>query len=205
VFPRRSLPEARPRPWCDSCSFHLSVLVYAFSSDNIAPPIAACLGDLVTMTLLGVMSTLLIVGSGAIAPFLAIIIVIIWASASAYVVLRNEHVKPLLKKGWTPLFASMVITSGSGIMLDLFVDRYEGYGLLAVAFGGAYHPPQSHRCGLLPLTLLCRTCRYSWRHRLNFCITPVDGLAFGEVSHPSKHTDYFRRCGRLHRSERSAP
>ncbi|KAF8496847.1 Mg transporter [Russula emetica] len=104
--------------------------------DNIAPPIASCLGDLVTMTLLGVMSTLLILGSGAIAPFLAIGVVVIWAIVCAYVVLQNEHVKPLLKEGWTPLLLSMVITSMSGIVLDLFVDRYDGYALLAVAFGG---------------------------------------------------------------------
>ncbi|KAI0270288.1 hypothetical protein BGY98DRAFT_1100771 [Russula aff. rugulosa BPL654] len=104
--------------------------------DNIAPPIASCLGDLVTMTLLGVMSTLLIIGASAIAPFLAIGVVVIWAIVCTYVVLQNEHVKPLLKEGWTPLLASMVITSASGIVLDLFVDRYDGYGLLAVAFGG---------------------------------------------------------------------
>jgi len=136
-------------------------LVYAFSADNIAPPIASCLGDLITMTLLGVMSTLLILGSGAIAPFLAIGAVVIWAIACAYFVLQNEYVKPLLKEGWTPLLASMVITSVSGIVLDLFVDRYDGYALLAVAFGGAYYSPQSHRChctpkcGLLPISLLC--------------------------------------------------
>jgi solute carrier family 41 len=115
------------------------VLVYAFSADNIAPPIASCLGDLVTMTLLGVMSTLLILGSGAIGPYLTIGVIVIWAIACAYFVLQNEQVKPLLKEGWTPLLASMVITSGSGIVLDLFVDRYDGYALLAVAFGGAYY------------------------------------------------------------------
>ena len=93
------------------------------------------------MTLLGVMSTLLILGSGAIAPFLAIGVIVIWAIACAYVVLQNEYVKPLLKEGWTPLLASMVITSASGVVLDLFVDRYEGYALLAVAFGGAYYSP----------------------------------------------------------------
>jgi len=92
------------------------------------------------MTLLGVMSTLLIL-SGAIAPFLAIGVIVIWAIACAYVVLQNEYVKPLLKEGWTPLLASMVITSASGVVLDLFVDRYEGYALLAVAFGGAYYSP----------------------------------------------------------------
>jgi solute carrier family 41 len=117
------------------------VLIYAFSADNIAPPIASCLGDLVTMTLLGVMSTLLILGSGAIAPFLTIGVVVIWAIVCAYVVLQNENVRPLLKEGWTPLLASMVITSASGIVLDLFVDRYDGYALLAVAFGGAYYSP----------------------------------------------------------------
>lgn len=93
------------------------------------------------MTLLGVMSALLILGSGAIAPFFAIGVVVIWAIFCTFVVLRNEHVRPLLKEGWTPLFASMVITSASGIVLDLFVDRYDGYALLAVAFGGAYYSP----------------------------------------------------------------
>jgi solute carrier family 41 len=87
------------------------------------------------------MSTLLILGSGAIAPFLAIGVVIIWAIACAYAVLQNGHVKPLLKEGWTPLLISMVITSASGIVLDLFVDRYDGYALLAVAFGGTYYSP----------------------------------------------------------------
>jgi len=113
------------------------VFVYATSADNIAPPIASCLGDLVTVTLLGTMSTLLILGAGAIAPFLAISVVVILAIACTYVVLQNEHVRPLLKEGWTSLLASMVITSASGIVLDLFVSRYDGYALLAVAFGGA--------------------------------------------------------------------
>jgi hypothetical protein len=185
------------------------VLAYAFSADNIAPPIASCLGDLVTMTLLGVMSTLLIIGAGAIAPFLAIGVVVIWAIVCTYVVLQNEHVKPLLKEGWTPLLASMVITSASGIVLDLFVDRYDGYGLLAVAFGGAYHSPLSHRChstpkcGLLPIPLLYWTCRHSRRHRLNFCITPVDGLACGDIGYSPQHANFFRRCERLHRSEQA--
>lgn len=119
--------------FCQNCG-----LVYVLHADNIAPPIASCLGDLVTMSLLGAMSTLLILGTGTLAPFLVISVVVLWATACAYVVLRNEHVKALFKEGWTPLFGAMVITSGSGIVLDLFVSRYEGYALLAIAFGGAY-------------------------------------------------------------------
>lgn len=91
------------------------------------------------MTLLGVMSTLLVLGAGTLAPFLIIGIVVFWAIASTYVALQNEYVKALLKQGWTPLLGAMVITSASGIVLDLFVSRYDGYALLAVAFGGACH------------------------------------------------------------------
>ncbi|KAI0261732.1 hypothetical protein BC834DRAFT_894338 [Gloeopeniophorella convolvens] len=104
--------------------------------DNIAPPVAACLGDLVTMTLLGVTSTLLILGIGTATPFITIGLIATCAVACAFIVRRNEHVAPLLKDGWTPLLGAMIITSGSGIVLDMFVSRYEGYALLAVAFGG---------------------------------------------------------------------
>jgi hypothetical protein len=175
-------------------------LVYALSADNIAPPIASCLGDLITMTLLGAMSTLLILGSSALVPFLVIGVVTLWAIACAYVVLQNEHVNPLLKEGWTPLLASMVITSASGIVLDLFVSRYDGYALLAVAFGGAY----SHRCHCTPkrglLQRFFSTYRHSRRHRLDFRITAVDGLACGGISYPPQHAAYFCGCGRSEQS-----
>jgi len=45
-------------------------------------------------------------------------------------------VKPLLKDGWTPLVGAMLITSFSGLVLDQFVNRYEGYGLLAIVITG---------------------------------------------------------------------
>ena len=90
------------------------------------------------MTFLGVTSSLLVLGAGTLTPFFVIGIVVVWAMTCIYVVLRNKYVKGLLKEGWTPLLGAMVISSGSGIVLDLFVSRYDGYALLAVAFGGAY-------------------------------------------------------------------
>ena len=184
---------------------HLSAFVYALSADNIAPPIASCLGDLITMTLLGAMSTLLVLGSGTLAPFLTIGLVVLWAIACAYVVLQNEHVRPLLKEGWTPLLGSMVITSMSGIVLDLFVSQYDGYALLAVAFGGAYCcPPPRARMPHQSCTFLGGFYRHSWRDRLDFSIAVVDGLASGSISYPpQQHAACFPGCGRLHRSEQS--
>ncbi|KAL1701104.1 hypothetical protein EV121DRAFT_282889 [Schizophyllum commune] len=56
--------------------------------DNIAPPVAACLGDLVTLVLIGLVSGVLLPGSG------------------------------------------------TGIVLDLFVSRYEDFAVLAVVISG---------------------------------------------------------------------
>ncbi|KAH9162273.1 hypothetical protein EDB89DRAFT_2026491 [Lactarius sanguifluus] len=104
--------------------------------DNIAPPIAACLGDLVTMSLLGAMSTVLTLGIATVAPYAVVATVTIFAIMCASIVRQNEHVRPLLSAGWSPLFGAMIIASASGIVLDAFVSRYEGYAILGVAFGG---------------------------------------------------------------------
>ena len=82
------------------------------------------------------MSTVLIVGIGTAAPYVVISVVTLCAIACASLVRRNERVRPLLSSGWVPLLGAMVITSASGIVLDAFVSRYEGYAILAVAFGG---------------------------------------------------------------------
>jgi solute carrier family 41 len=104
--------------------------------DNIVPPITSCLSDLVTMFLLGAMSTVLTLWIGTAAPYVVIAVVTLCAIAAVSVVRRNEHVRPLLSTGWSPLLGAVVVSSASGRVLDAFVGRYEGYAMLAVAFGG---------------------------------------------------------------------
>ena len=89
------------------------------------------------MSLLGVMSTVLTLGIGTAVPYIVVAVVTLCSIACVSVVRRNEHVRPLLGAGWTPLLGAMVITIASGLVLDVFVSRYEGYAILAVAFGGA--------------------------------------------------------------------
>lgn len=104
--------------------------------DNIAPPIASCLGDLVTLILLGLVSSALIISLHTPIPFTLAIIVVLSALSCGMFTRRNPHVAPLLTQGWTPLFGAMVISSGTGIVLDLFVSRYDGFALLAVVISG---------------------------------------------------------------------
>jgi solute carrier family 41 len=111
------------------------LILYLFMIlDNIAPPIASCLGDITTLCLLTGMSYLYL--NLLQAPFILVVIIItIFIGAAGWAVLanKNPHVKPLLREGWSPLFGAMVISNGTGAVLDLFVSRYKDYGLLAVA------------------------------------------------------------------------
>ncbi|KAF9453714.1 hypothetical protein P691DRAFT_657998 [Macrolepiota fuliginosa MF-IS2] len=104
--------------------------------DNIAPAIASCLGDLVTLCLIGLVSMLLIPFLHTPIPFVLGILVILTALTSFIYTLRNKNVRPLLGEGWTPLFGAMVISSGTGIVLDMFVSKYEGFAVLAVVISG---------------------------------------------------------------------
>jgi hypothetical protein len=127
------------------------------------------------------MSTLIILGIGTPAPFVVIAVIILFATACASIVRKNERVRPLLKDGWTPLLGAMVISSASGIVLDLFVTRYDGYALLAVAFGGRHLSSKTLRT----LTLLTPyfILRDSWRNWLYLCIPSIDRFTCHGISY----------------------
>lgn len=104
--------------------------------DNIASPLAASLGDLTTLTLLGLLASALVHFEGT---FLATVILAAMAVAciaSFIVTYRNAYVRELLTSGWVPLLVAMFISSGAGLVLDNFVGRYQGFALLAPVISG---------------------------------------------------------------------
>ena len=105
-------------------------------TDNIAPPIASCLGDLVTLCLLGLVSMVLIKFIGTPIPIILTILIALSSIACGIATYRNLTVRHLLMEGWTPLFGAMIISNGTGMILDMFVGRYEGFGLLSVVING---------------------------------------------------------------------
>jgi solute carrier family 41 len=118
------------------CALIVLCRKYGRNPDNIAPPIASCLGDLVTLLLIGVVSTILIPFLNTFIPILVVIFVLLSFSFCLVMTYRNTYVRDLIKQGWVPLFGAMIISSTTGIVLDLFVSRYEGFALLAVAISG---------------------------------------------------------------------
>lgn len=109
--------------------------------DNIAPAVASCLGDLFTLILLGIVATLLVPFLHTPIPFVVGLLVACIAVGCLIFTLKNKHVRPLITEGWSPLFAAMIISSGTGIVLDMFVSRYEGFAVLAVVISGEYSLP----------------------------------------------------------------
>lgn len=130
------MPSLRPRPrFVPPCHPRLVLIP---RPDNIAPPVASFLGDLVTLSLLGVISAVLIHWVNTVLPLLIAILLLCSAAACAVIVRGNCAVKDLIWQGWTPLFGAMVISSGTGIVLDTFASRYPGFPLLAVVISGTY-------------------------------------------------------------------
>ncbi|KAI0668399.1 hypothetical protein C8Q78DRAFT_979705 [Trametes maxima] len=109
---------------------------FGLDPDNIAPPVAACLGDLVTLSLLGVIAELHLYILHTPLPLIIVILLAAAAIGWTFVTHRNENTKHLLREGWSPLFIAMAISSGTGIVLDTFVEKYSGFALLAVVITG---------------------------------------------------------------------
>ncbi|GJJ11857.1 hypothetical protein Clacol_006095 [Clathrus columnatus] len=104
--------------------------------DNITPPIASCLGDLLTLCIIGLISAVLVRGIETVWPILLLIVLIGCCVSNIYLSLRNKHVRPLVSQGWIPLLGAIAISSGTGMVLDKFVNQFEGYGLLSIVIGG---------------------------------------------------------------------
>ncbi|EPQ32376.1 uncharacterized protein PFL1_00572 [Pseudozyma flocculosa PF-1] len=104
--------------------------------DNIASPLAASLGDLTTLTLLGLFASSLMHFEGT---FLATVILAglaVACIACLIVTYRNAYVRELLTSGWVPLLVAMFVSSGAGLVLDTYVGRYQGFALLAPVMAG---------------------------------------------------------------------
>jgi cation transporter-like permease len=118
------------------CALILFCRRYRLDPDNIAPAVASCLGDLITLCMIGLVSALLIPFLHTPLPFIVGVASVAIAAACLVYTLRNEHVRGLLWQGWSPLLGAMMISSATGMILDVFVSKYEGFAMLAVVISG---------------------------------------------------------------------
>lgn len=71
-------------------------------------------------------------------PFPLILLLILLATIPAwiYYVRRNKFVSEVVKEGWVPVFAAMVISSTAGLTLERYINDYPGMALISPVLNG---------------------------------------------------------------------
>ena len=108
---------------------------YNVNPDNVATPIAAALGDLVTLSLLAVVANLLSDCSNVIIVIILLgylLIIPICASRARV----NPHTSDILTNGWTPVLSAMVISSMGGKILNSVIVSYPDIAVFQPVING---------------------------------------------------------------------
>lgn len=121
-------------------SFICVLVVWArksgFDPDNMVIPIAGSLGDLCTLTLLGLIGAGLLYFEGTGIATLLFLGLITMCIVFMLATLRNVYVRELLAYGWAPLFVAAGFSSLAGVILEKNASLYPGYPLLAPIVAG---------------------------------------------------------------------
>ena len=106
--------------------------------DNIANPIAATFGDLITLSLLALSSSVLFHAMDPVfwPGILFIICMLGLIPLLCYVCYSNETVKPVLIHGWTSILGAMSISSFGGLLLDRAQKGYKTFAPFCPVING---------------------------------------------------------------------
>ncbi|KAF9933437.1 hypothetical protein FBU30_005471 [Linnemannia zychae] len=118
------------------CGLVLICRRYRINPDNIACPLASSFGDLVTLIILAVVSVFLQIYINT--PLSAVMLVILLALIPVWIVYirKNKYVSEVVKEGWGPVFAAMVIASSAGLVLERYINEFPGMALISPVLNG---------------------------------------------------------------------
>lgn len=137
---RRAFAEAQDQPRCAPLltsktrmpqHLHTELNLLCATADNFAIPLAACLSDLITLTILAGVAVVLRHLMRTLFSTAVFLLLLGAIALNTLIVFRNAYVQELLTVGFGPLLAAMAISSGTGVVLESFVNAYDGFALLA--------------------------------------------------------------------------
>uniref|UniRef100_A0A8D3CHV8 Solute carrier family 41 member n=1 Tax=Scophthalmus maximus TaxID=52904 RepID=A0A8D3CHV8_SCOMX len=107
--------------------------------DNVATPIAASLGDLITLSLLAGVSTTLYnhIDTWYLAPLVCLVflaLIPLWVVVAR----QSPQIREVLRSGWQPVIVAMSISSFGGLILDRTVSdpNFEGMAVFTPVING---------------------------------------------------------------------
>lgn len=108
---------------------------YSVNPDNVATPIAAALGDLVTLSLLAFVATFLNNHGAAVAIFILFGYIIITPFCYDKAK-KNPNTSDILYNGWTPVLSAMVISSMGGKILNNVIMKFPDIAVFQPVING---------------------------------------------------------------------
>ncbi|XP_037025092.1 solute carrier family 41 member 2-like [Bradysia coprophila] len=97
--------------------------------DNMATPLAASIGDVVSLTMLSFIASTLYENIVAYSWLSFMILSIYTALLPVWIicVIYNKYTRPILKTGWVPVLSALFISGLGGLVLDQAVDAFTGF------------------------------------------------------------------------------
>ncbi|WFC99092.1 hypothetical protein MYAM1_001830 [Malassezia yamatoensis] len=109
---------------------------YKVDPDQCVVPFAGSLGDLTTLTILGLLAAGMFPTEGSLLSLALFLVLIGFCCIMVFLTLRNVYVYELFSYGWTPLFVAALISSLAGLLLDRNAAKFDGFALLAPVQSG---------------------------------------------------------------------
>ncbi|XP_053619307.1 solute carrier family 41 member 1-like isoform X3 [Plodia interpunctella] len=119
---------------CFVLDFVMVMVIYGshkfkVNPDNVATPLAASIGDIVSNSVLAVTAQYMYeqIQVSLWQPITLMCVYYSLLPLWVFVVYRNKYTKKVLTTGWTPVISALFISGIGGIVLDQAVDQYPGY------------------------------------------------------------------------------
>ncbi|GJQ68186.1 hypothetical protein Trydic_g10743 [Trypoxylus dichotomus] len=103
---------------------------FRMNPDNMATPIAASIGDVVSLLVLSTIASFLYMIHDSHTYVLFIILgiyLMLFLPLWILIVRRNKYTKAVLKDGWVPVISALFISGTGGLVLDSAVDNFAGF------------------------------------------------------------------------------
>ncbi|XP_062141652.1 solute carrier family 41 member 1 isoform X3 [Drosophila sulfurigaster albostrigata] len=102
---------------------------YRLNPDNLATPLAASIGDVVSISLLSFIASLLYehIKTHLWITFIVVTCYLVLLPMWVVIVLKNEYTRPVLKSGWVPVLSALCISGLGGLVLDAAVEVFNGF------------------------------------------------------------------------------
>jgi cation transporter-like permease len=134
------------------CYFCIICRRRGINPDNVATPIAASFGDLVTLYVLAFFGHWILPWMSKSfhhltytpththldtwIPTIILITLLLTIPICIWFIKQDPIVKDTLSKGWVPILLAMAITSLAGLVLERYIDRYTGLALFVLMLTG---------------------------------------------------------------------